>query len=424
MQKNLLFLCCLFIVNTLVGQDILVPYKKSDSWGYANRDGEIQIAPQYSTVNFFQGNYALVEKEGKKGYIDKKGNEIIAPKYSAVQKMRGDLFKVTTSKDLEGIVAKGNKTLLKAQYSSIEYATQSIYIVKKKGKMGAVKISPDKKIETIVPIKYKTVAYASFLKRFICNYKDETKHEITLQGEIVSNEALIIKKSQVDDYPSDKVFKGRPVTVATPTNTTEAKKYPIIEILEKGNAKGLKITKQVYHGTKQEEETIEIPAAYQEFDTKYLINNVILAKKEGKWGAITTSNKVLLPFVYDAILSDGVMLKNYSSSFKSLLIVQKEGKWGVVATKNEFLNEGVRTYTIIPFSYDKIQFSKDYSFFITQKNEKYGAVFNTSKLETIAATHPTILGEYKTIKRFKVLFVEQADGSIVYLGENGVSFFE
>jgi hypothetical protein len=60
------------------GQEMLVPFKKGELWGFANRSGKIIIPPKYTDVKHFDSNgLARVERNGYFGKIDSTGNEII-----------------------------------------------------------------------------------------------------------------------------------------------------------------------------------------------------------------------------------------------------------------------------------------------------------------------------------------------------------
>lgn len=55
-----------------VSQD-LVPYRKNNLWGYADRNRNIVIQPQFEDASFFKNGLAQVKKDGKTWIIDTKG---------------------------------------------------------------------------------------------------------------------------------------------------------------------------------------------------------------------------------------------------------------------------------------------------------------------------------------------------------------
>lgn len=68
--------------------------KKDGNWGFADKDGNMVIAPQYEDARSFSYGYAVVKKDGKWGLIDSTGKMCIEPKFEDARDMnsKGNLF--------------------------------------------------------------------------------------------------------------------------------------------------------------------------------------------------------------------------------------------------------------------------------------------------------------------------------------------
>lgn len=75
----LLFLFLSFEVSAQ--DDLLIPYRKGNLWGFADTSLQIRVKPNYDSVGFFYADRALVKSNHKVGYINKLGTEVIPLKY-------------------------------------------------------------------------------------------------------------------------------------------------------------------------------------------------------------------------------------------------------------------------------------------------------------------------------------------------------
>ncbi|OFX37723.1 MAG: hypothetical protein A2X08_04630 [Bacteroidetes bacterium GWA2_32_17] len=67
----------LSIIGKLIKvEEILIPYRKKDKWGYCKPDKTIVIPCIYDFAYRFKEGYARVEKNGKYGFINKEGKEL------------------------------------------------------------------------------------------------------------------------------------------------------------------------------------------------------------------------------------------------------------------------------------------------------------------------------------------------------------
>lgn len=66
----------------------LVPYRKGNLWGYADRDKNLVIQPVYDEANLFYLGYASVRKGNLFGYINKAGRLVIPYKFYSAKRFR------------------------------------------------------------------------------------------------------------------------------------------------------------------------------------------------------------------------------------------------------------------------------------------------------------------------------------------------
>lgn len=82
MQFRIIFWLLFFAVQQCIAQPLpdLIPYNGGKSWGFADTNGNVRIAAQWSKVEFFKGNTAKVTLANfHYGLIDRAGNYIIPP---------------------------------------------------------------------------------------------------------------------------------------------------------------------------------------------------------------------------------------------------------------------------------------------------------------------------------------------------------
>lgn len=79
-MKKMLLLLPLFLLPLWgLGEDFLYPARVNDKWGYINGTGEMVIAPQWESAEYFSGNTAMVQGEKGYGVIDRRGELLLEP---------------------------------------------------------------------------------------------------------------------------------------------------------------------------------------------------------------------------------------------------------------------------------------------------------------------------------------------------------
>lgn len=81
-RKLLLWLLfCPLIATTLQAADDLYPIRLDGIWGYMDRNGQVQIEPQYEQAGNFFSDLAAVRVDGLWGFINKSGQMIIKAQF-------------------------------------------------------------------------------------------------------------------------------------------------------------------------------------------------------------------------------------------------------------------------------------------------------------------------------------------------------
>ena len=96
MKKILLLLFCVISFSFLVQaqDDLLVPYRKGDQWGFAERDKKVFITPQHDEVFPFKNGFAKVRNGTRYGIINMKGEIIVPIAFDGLSEMSEGLFAV------------------------------------------------------------------------------------------------------------------------------------------------------------------------------------------------------------------------------------------------------------------------------------------------------------------------------------------
>ncbi len=206
-------------------EDMLIPYKVGDKFGYCDQDLNIVIKPQWTFAYPFVNGYArvmdpLAPAEGSteimaminrkceivskkpyqwigemmdhghcivqlpgqwEGVIDQEGNEVIPSIYKGVYFSEGMKFYIVNVKNKYGVIDIKGNVLLPLEYEAIhELGTELALTVMKDGKQGYM----NEKLEWIVPPKYDHMI--AYNEKLIYAEIDKNKHYmLDYQGNVV-----------------------------------------------------------------------------------------------------------------------------------------------------------------------------------------------------------------------------------------------
>lgn len=107
------------LINSLVAQDIAIPYRDGNKWGICNENGIILLEPKYDKVEFMQGYDAFhdalkIENNGKEGlFVEEK--LLFEPVYDRIYQKDNLYFvsKFDNNKKTSDVIDSSGKSILK-----------------------------------------------------------------------------------------------------------------------------------------------------------------------------------------------------------------------------------------------------------------------------------------------------------------------
>ncbi|MFK8008532.1 MAG: WG repeat-containing protein [Saprospiraceae bacterium] len=423
-MKKILILVLFFFPVFLFSQDNpnLVPFKKGDLWGFAEKDGTLKINPQYDKVDFFGRGRAKVWKNKNQGFINPQGENLVELIYQKTDFLYlGDqLFSAKKGKKW-GVVNSKKKTLLKFKFDKIEFLGVPFLRVKQNGLFGVYELV-DGKFRKYASPKYSKIEKHDYAEKYL--FKGETKNGqidyIDKNGKIVKS---ISSKKTAGQENSSTEMEEMEMEVAEesappPDNRN---KYPQFQPFKNKGKSGMVIQRKSNNlNTYGQILTDTILGDFQEIITKHSFSDAYVVKQNGKWGAINLAGQILIPSEYDSI---DVKTMKFQGRGGQTFIVQKDGKWGVIGNANKFRKIGAPNEIRIPFEYDAIRRNVNHTFYIVAKNEKYGVVNPKNFKLIVKPLYPKIKDTFRRINDFAIFFITLENGDEVYVGENGVEFF-
>lgn len=98
--------------------DNLIPYRKGDKWGFANKNKTIIIEPIYKYVSFFKEGFAIVNYNGNYGFIKPNGEKLTKFKYKNVFAFSEGLAAVQQNK-LWGFIDTNGRIVITFKYHGV-----------------------------------------------------------------------------------------------------------------------------------------------------------------------------------------------------------------------------------------------------------------------------------------------------------------
>lgn len=165
MKHNFLSLLALIFVLALGAcqhSDIsykLIPVKSGDKWGYIDKQGKMQINPQFEEAAVFLEGLARVKSsDGKVGFINEDGKYVINPIYKDAGCFFDDWAVVVADNSAPQFIDKnGNVKLTVNNVDLCGAFCEGLALISSKGKWGFI----DKKGEIKIPAKYDVATYFS-----------------------------------------------------------------------------------------------------------------------------------------------------------------------------------------------------------------------------------------------------------------------
>lgn len=284
--------------------------KKQDKVGLINEKGQVIINTDYKEIKTlkegYKNEYAIVNENNQYGIISTTGAVIVEPKYEDVKYLNNsELFAVKEAGTWK-LINKEKQILIDGGYDNIIEAKGENVVVEKGGKYGVVTTKNEEKI----PVEYEQIKYT-----FSIYYIAKTGGKygiINLDNEQIkdfnyTNMNYVEKGDFIQADLSDTE------TVILDNNLSEKINGIVSEInQELGYIKVYTNNEYKYYNFKfEEKKSSDILTA----------NNLFLSKKDGKYGYVDKSGKVVIDYIYE----DGT--EQNSCGFAA---VKKDGVWGSI----------------------------------------------------------------------------------------------
>ncbi len=137
------------------GTTDLIPYRKGNKWGFADRSKRIVISPRYSETWPMRGGIARVVFQEKFGFVDVSGKEIVPPRYDGADDLIDGLARVYAHGKWGYIDAAGAE-VVPLSYDLAGPSRGGAALVKQNGAWGLV----DSAGRQVVPLRYTSIDFA------------------------------------------------------------------------------------------------------------------------------------------------------------------------------------------------------------------------------------------------------------------------
>lgn len=286
--------------------------KKDGKTGLLNEKGQTIVKTEYKDIltlkESYKSEYIIVNEENKYGVISTSGTILIEPVYDGVKYLgSSSLFAVKQDNTWKLMDTEEKKIIIDSGYKDIvEAKSENIVVVDKDGKYGVVSKANEEKIKP----QYEDLKYAFSIyyiakkdgKYGVINLENKEVIKFEYQNMIyVENGGFI----QADKTDTETVIfdnnLGQKVTgIVSEVNT------------DKGYIKVYTNNEYKYYNFKLEEKN----------SSDLLTSNTLfLSKKDGKYGYIDKSGKVVVDYIYE----DGT-----EQNSKGFAAVKKDGAWGSI----------------------------------------------------------------------------------------------
>ena len=391
------------ITNKIIDEDILIPYRKGDKWGFCTPDKKNVLECKFDYVNFFEGHHAEVSLNKEYYFVDRNG------KYIKKESKIEESFNFEDEYDeVFSWLPNGKKKCKNYEISN------GLVAVKKNNKFGFVNLRND----IIIPFDYDWDSFFKFLnlnlfpifnEGIVFLKKKDKWGALDTNGKIV---IPFIYESygfhDLIDFSSEKGFVDNFV------NVKFNGKWGIID----RNGKTI------------------IPF---EYDMCYhFYKNLAVVKLNNKYGVFDKSNKQIIPFIYDEISNiKGSLFKikfnskyglidrtgnlivdpiyDYLNNDMDYNIVTQCGKKGVISSNGKVIID-LMYQDVAVFKQDEV-ILKDDCFFIKNQN-KWGIVDLNNKL--------LIDFKYDYIQRWSIKYAKVWHDKefLGYIDKKGTEYWE
>jgi len=394
----------------------LIPFKKGDSWGFATKDGTLKINAAYDKVSFFRNGKAMVWKDENQGFIDSQGENLVELIYRRTSPIYFDeRFFIALKGNKSGVVNSEKKVVLTFQFDKIEAWGNTFLRVKKDNLFGFYKLVDGQFVE-FLPLRYTNIEMDRYSGKYF--FKGITKNG---DIEYLDKGGRLLERVTQKDKNNRYEYEIEDEAVEMPPPADDYIKYPQFKHFKDNGKAGLIVTRRsnsIHSYRKILTDTLV--GNFQEIITKHSFSDAYVVKENGKWGAVNLKGKTIIESEYDSI---DIKTMKFQGQSGQTFIVQKNGKWGVIGNANKFRQVMFSNKVRIPFEYDAIRRNVNHTYYIVAKNERFGVVDAKNFNLIVQPNYRNIKNTFKLLDNFALFIVTLDNGEDAFVGENGVEFF-
>lgn len=284
--------------------------RKDQKVGLVNEKGQTIINTEYSKIltlkEGYNSDYIIVNESNNYGLINTSGKIIIEPKYEEVKYLNSKTIFAVKEAGVWKAINEDNQTIVNGGYDNIVEANSDNIVVIKNEKYGVISSAGETKIEPT----YEDLKYA-----FSIYYIAKQNGSYGIIN--TSNEKVIdftyTKMTYIDNGGFIEADKSDTETTVFDNNLAQKFTGIISEVnVDKGFVKAYINGEYKYYNFKFEEKSV----------SDILTTNTLFAsKKDGKYGYVDKSGKVVIDYIYDDAKEQN------SCGFAA---VKKNGVWGSI----------------------------------------------------------------------------------------------
>jgi|GEM_PF-1463170 len=400
--KAVFLLPLLLFSATLVAQDVLVPFRVKDKWGYSDLNGKIKIKPRYDYASFFDGDYAKAYEGTRTGLINKSGKTIIPFLYRELQTGAEGVIAETADQRTGFYDLRTRKLVIDTLYSMVTPVVEGLLlVVNDLGKQG---IFDSRSKKWIAPAEYD---YASPMA-------DPSKVIVGINGKVFTIDVLANGPGALTPYKEEEEIELEDLKTITVTSKPDPDKTK--NTSSAGYAERLFKEKNKYGFVFDGQFAGDsIPAMYDSIDRSREHSGYLGVKNMARWGIVNSKNQIILRIEYPPL---DMLNSDPANGFYVVLV---NGKKTVISQNGSVLARDYDRVTLLPQSY------------ILEKDKKQGLLILTDKNAPVL-TEAAFLRVSKDIKtiypaagaplKFWYVYTEAFPNAGGYISEKGIQYFK
>ncbi len=360
-----LFLC--FSEDLKAQEEIFIPYRAGQFWGYADTSGNIVVTPIYNELFKQEHNMFLVKKEGKVGVVSlnnkvvipfEEKNRISLTKNYILSRKTEHINGIPKTSKIYYSIISGKRTFPASisTITEIDLANKKYYKVQtKSGKQGLVKVSD--KFEGIEKW-YIDTTYVKIKSTWSLNYILIEKNGLTTKfspGFTINEIDSLENINFLSEVPEEEIYEeieDKPKAIWHNYSLLKLETNNTVQLIVQQSWEISKGKYQIMYDTLSSKfQEIKIFTSNTELNKRDSIDFHTNRKKQlsiaivkgnnGKEGVVNSFGDLIVPIIYDSI-SNNILFEDCE---EINLICYKNNKSGVINLQNIIL---------IPFEFDEL----------------------------------------------------------------------